>query len=241
MGEEFNGRLEDAMRYIHRHMWGTVPQELNADFREHIEKFRRFLPPLVARAQLYSLYGDEQSRVDYEIEQMVSKGQIKVIKTISGDLVISTDNYLEAVNGRIVDDTSLAELLQVLRDWTQESSDTLVAKEELPFTEEQLKTLVGMEYFSLIPGDLEHVSVSFPRVGFVLQLQQKSKTFIMRALNAQKWKELKQEDLLGKWNKNKARFKDFKGLSLNWSLHWLIGDGMIEAFQTGDSIAFKII
>jgi hypothetical protein len=224
-------------------MWGPIPPHLNTDFQEHINKFRSIVPKVVSKAQLYSLFVDRQSHVDYQLEKLVSQGDIKVLE---GGLVIRTCQYVELVNDQIVanaDNDDTVYVLEKMRDWTQTTIDTIISKKSLAeyFSADQVTRLVTMGYYSLIPTDLENMALSIPRVGFIVRLQQLCETHIVRTLNSTKWKEMTESELLEKWLKNKARFKDFKGLSLNWCLHHLVGQGVIEVFQTGNQLVYKIV
>jgi hypothetical protein len=224
-------------------MWGPIPPQLNTDFQEHISKFRNTVPKVVSKAQLYSLFVDRQSHVDYQLEKLVSQCDIKMLE---GGLAIRTCQYVELINDQIIanaDNEDTVSVLEKMRDWTQTTTDIIISKKSLAeyFSVDQMTKLVTMGYYSLIPGDLENMALSIPRVGFIVRLQQLCKTYIVRTLNSTKWKEMKESELTEKWLKNKARFKDFKGLSLNWCLHHLLGQGVIEVFQTGNELAYKIV
>lgn len=109
-------------------------------------------------------------------------------------------------------------------------------------TEEDITTLINLGFLQISPQSFKNqLRISIPKYGYILNLYQSSKKFILRQLNANKWKELKHNELYKKWEQNKAKYKDFKGLNLNWILHWLIGEGCLEVFEISDGKAYRVI
>lgn len=240
----YSGTVLNAIAHIQQRMWGTLPRQLNAEFKEHIHKFRAFLPKCVLKSQLYSLLVDRQSHVDYELDQLVSKGKIRRLITHNNELVILTDDYVNTINDQIVAharDDEEVDMLQSLRDFVSTSSDSLISKDAAPLTPQQITTLIGMGYFSLIPLDVDHLYWAIPRMGFVVQLEQKSQKFILQCIKRTKHKEIALTLLREKWMKNKLRFKEYKGVSLTWCLHCLIGNGIVEVFQSTDDRAIRLV
>ncbi|CDR42286.1 CYFA0S09e00166g1_1 [Cyberlindnera fabianii] len=245
--------IVSGVRRILRYQWAGIPDQLNSDFKEHIVKFRNFLPSLVSRSQLYSLFSQQQSLVDKLVAEMVSKKEIIKIVTqnaqVKNDLIMTMDDYVEFLNGQIAAEKTtqhnkalLGKFKSFVLDKETDLSNAVLRGELIKrFTIEEIKKLTELEFLSLVTSDSDRLFVIMPRFGFIVTLYLKAKTFITRTLNATKWKEMPHKELVEKWDKNKARFKDFKGLSLLWALHYLIGEGVIEAFETFDGNAYKVL
>lgn len=109
--------------------------------------------------------------------------------------------------------------------------------------EENVSILLKIGFLQFIPQVTirKLLKLSIPKYGYTINLYQTSKKFILKAISANKWREIKHDDLYEKWEKNKLKFKDFKGLNINWILHWLIGEGTLEVFQISDGRAYRMI
>lgn len=243
----FNGDVLEAMDHIFKYMWTAYPPQLKPEFKEHIEKYRSVVPRAVSKFQLYSLFIDRQSRVDYELDRLLRANSLKRLVASDDEFFIKTEDYVDCVNDALVEAHSCAatvSLLERFREWIQRSNESVsISKQAMDFTPDEMVELTTMEFFSIIPRECDKLNLSVPKLGLVITLQQLSTTFVLRSLNACKWREMRVLDLNNKWNKNKSRFNKLKGLSLRWCLHNLAGRGTVEVFRTAtsDDRAIRIV
>lgn len=218
---------------------------MNPDFQSHIQKYRDFLPKIVSRFQLYSIFPNNQTFIDQEIDQLFEDGKIKRIvlqeNEDANDLIIKTDEYISILNSFGANKTTLDKFLK----FSQQHPKALKLSKEIisgNFTNDEIDLLVKLGFLQIIPQSSKNqLKISIPKYGYLINLYQNSKKFIIRTINSTKFKEIKHNELYEKWEKNKNKFKDFKGLNINWILHWLIGEGTLEIFQISDGKAYKII
>lgn len=250
--EDYNSKsILDAIDHILSSQWNFIPTQLNPDFQAHIQKYRDFLPRIVSRYQLYSIFPDNQTFIDQEIDHLFEDGKIKRVllqeNEDANDLIIKTEEYIKVLDSNM--NHSGNEVTKIpLKKFTvflEENPKALKPSKELissKINEEEIALLVKLGFLQIIPQSSKNqLKISIPKYGYVINLYQNSKKFILRTINATKFKEMKHNELYEKWERNKNKFKDFKGLNINWILHWLIGEGTLEVFQISDGKAYKTI
>jgi hypothetical protein len=214
--------------------WAAVPARLHLkhDFVEHIHKYRAVVngPPLVATAQLYAITGNA-SAVDQQLRQLCQQGTLRLVPTHlpkPSVLVVKMEDYYTG------DDALLSKFKAYVagHNFSTELKSELLAH----FTPEELSQLQGKGYLALVPRDVDSLSLAVPNMGFTIKLLHTSQTLVVRLLNAAQGKQLEYAVLKEKWHRNKAWFKDFKGLSLKWCIHYLVGEGLVEWLDSTGSI-----
>lgn len=242
----------DAIDKVSSRQWNLIPSQLNPDFQAHIQKYRDFLPRLVSRYQLYSIFPNNQTFIDQEIDQLFEDQSVKRILLQDNDdlddLIMKNEDYKTVLNEHLekTTDINVQTSIENFINYLDENPKFLkIPKDTIIKTlgGESVSILIKLGFLQIIPQTTTKtlLKISIPKYGYIINLYQTSRKFIMRIINTNKWKEMKHNDLYEKWEKNKLKFKDFKGLNLNWILHWLIGEGTLEVFAIGDGKAYRII
>ncbi|CAM9018615.1 unnamed protein product [Wickerhamomyces anomalus] len=232
--------------------WNLVPSQLNPDFQAHIQKYRDFLPKLVSRYQLYSIFPNNQTFIDQEIDQLFEDQRIKRILLQDNDdlndLIMKNEDYRAVLNehSKKSNDINVQTSIENFINYLDENPKSLKIPKDLiikTLGDESVSILIKLGFLQIIPQSTTKtlLKISIPKYGYIINLYQTSRKFIVKTINTNKWREIKHNDLYEKWEKNKLKFKDFKGLNLNWILHWLIGEGTLEVFEIGDGKAYRII
>ncbi|CCH41756.1 Serine/threonine-protein kinase [Wickerhamomyces ciferrii] len=247
--------ITDAINRIFSIQWNLIPTQLNSDFKLHIENYRHFLPKIVSRYQIYSIIPNNQTFVDQNVELLVEDGALRKFILHEhddlNDLLMKKedyDEYIQLLMRMFHNDDVCVKAFKGLQKFQSENLKVVkFSKDQISpsfITEEGLQRLIGLDLLEILPQSSSNKStlkLSHPKYGYIINLYQKSKNFILKTISRNKWKEIKHNELYEKWESNKSKFKDFKGLNLYWILHWLIGEGILEIFKISDGTGYKII
>lgn len=230
--EPRNKDLIESINVLLLKEWKSIPPQLNSEFINHILKFRKIIPRVVSIYQLYSII-DNSSFVDQQLYLLSKENKIIQIE-FNYKLIIKFQDYINLIP------TEFNKFKSYL---VNTNNFIKITKSKLSenFNEDEIKNLLNKNFLSLIPQEIDSFKLSLPNLGFIIKLFNDSKKFILKLLMSTKWKELDDEELNKKWSTNKKLYKDFKGLSLDWIIHHLIGEGLIECFDTFDKKGIRLI
>ncbi|KAH3666574.1 hypothetical protein WICMUC_005643 [Wickerhamomyces mucosus] len=258
-----NKDLIKSIDYLLSIQWEIIPTVLEFGFKNHLDKFRNFIPKIIIKSQLYSIHLNNQTFVDQELEKLIQKRLIfkLIIDEENDELIIKTNDYMKFIEQQeqiqsieSYKQFALQNFKDIFFKYVLNINSNIMMTNLIKINNQELESkfncnklqidyLLKEGYLKIIPliND-QYLQLSIPRFGFILKLLKQSKILILKSLKLTKYNELLMNQLIEKWNTNKSKYKDFKGLNIYFILHYLIGKGLIESFETqNQSKAIKLV
>ncbi|KAH3687246.1 hypothetical protein WICPIJ_001762 [Wickerhamomyces pijperi] len=254
----------EAINYIKQTQWTPIPHDYPQDLINRLQLFKSSIPrSLVSKFQIYATLSNNETFVDQEIDKLTHEGLLfrVIAQDDITEWIIPRGDYLQFIQCQI---DSLAEqegeinkldalikyqsFLQSSKYYTTPIISTQTLIDEFQLSQEQISTILIQRegYLEILPKQIinstmnssyYYVKPTICKIPNILKILTQAETFIKRNIAITKFKELKIQELQSKWNNfksNKARFTDFKSVSLQFILLWLIGKGTLECFESRD-------
>lgn len=227
-----------------------IASDLPQDLLSHLHQFQSDIPKIVSKYQIYTVLPNKESFADQEIERLIGEGEL--FRVIANDKVtewiIVTKDYLNFIQKQIELDDKLTEdekdaLIKYQQVIIQKTSTThSISQEETLQTQYNLTStqatfLLQKTYLeSSAQAESQNSSLkpTICRIANIHKIISLSENYIKRSISLAKYKEIKLEELFSKWENSRGKFKDFKGIRLQFVLFWMIGKGILECFKSAD-------
>lgn len=217
---------------------------------------------LVTTNQLYSIFDREgHTFVDRNIEMAIRNGQIKkFVITNASPIILSAHNGPTSYGYENVEiiaksDTYFLLLASPLKETTitrkfnlfvTKNPSALFITTGDGFNDSDLSTLVDLGFVTLTSNHINEIdslqyAIAFPNCGTFLKLINNGRSWVVKTLSKNKFKEMLDKDLWDRWEANLSNFrKPFYGFDLSWILADALGLGIIEVFNTPVGRGWKL-
>lgn len=250
---------EDSGKKILRAIEVLVKNQFDSNFpiekggitksmRDKIIQKRSNYPKIVIVSQLYSIFPNNETFVDKQIQNLVKRRVLKKFSVnstggLDNNFVILASDYIDSVNIKIklLNDITELDMIKTLNNFVDflkcNPSAMDIKLEELRKASLNEVHLVSMGFLTLstlmrTSSEDRYYKLSIPNIGHVLKLTKDSVTWILKQLNGMKFKEELETKLIEKYSTGNNKWVKFNGLNLHWSLSICLGNGFAESFNT---------
>ncbi|CDK25089.1 unnamed protein product [Kuraishia capsulata CBS 1993] len=196
--------------------------------KEKIEVKRAAYPRIVVLYQLYSVFINNHTFVDQQVEKLVRHGRLKrvtiKINGVDNQVLIESDSYFG-----LLDKIGASEEANFRRFLEENKGLSVVSQMDAKRYNLDTMKLIG---FGLLTFINEDYYLNVPNSGSFLKLVHESIKFIDKQLSKMKYKEELQSSLETKWKNKNQNWIKFGGLSLDFVLSYCLGYGLLEVFNT---------
>ncbi|GME68113.1 unnamed protein product [[Candida] boidinii] len=257
--EENDEEDEDSRNKILKAIEVLVKKQFDSNFpiekggitksmRDKIIQKRSNYPKIVIVSQLYSLFPNNETFVDKQIQNLVKRRVLKNFSVnstggLDNNFVILASDYIDSVSTKIklLNDLTESDMIKTLNNFIKflknNPSAMDIKLEELRKASLNEVHLVSMGFLTLstlmrTSSEDRYYKLSIPNIGHVLKLTKDSVTWILKQLNGMKFREMLETKLIEKYDTRNNKWVKFNGLNLYWSLSICLGNGFAESFNT---------
>lgn len=235
--------LVAAMRYILDKQWALEIPHKSVKIRTSIQHVRDSVPPVVGVSHLTAIFPNNTTFLERKVARLCEQGilrKLTVSLTSVGDLVIESKDYF-----KILDEIAIAAKGNSDAEKAIERFKTVLIENPsaISLSAESLNdcnTTFLIQAGLLTFGRDKTFGISVPNLGMWVRLLVDSRKWLLNTLGKLKWKEMLASQLESSFTSNKAFWKDFKGLAMEWVQFDGYGGGWIEPFSTPVGIGWKL-
>ncbi|PRT54022.1 hypothetical protein B9G98_01642 [Wickerhamiella sorbophila] len=230
-----------VMKSILSRQWVELEEKtIHHELYAMVHTFRASLPPLLLVSQIYGVFPHSSTYIDREINKERKAGRVRLLTVNQGDsndlLIDSAAFYAAMGEGRHIN-----KLKAMLQNAPEATWLGINALRNAGLTDQEVSQLVQEGHLSIDPGNHQVRYIMTPMQGAFLKLVTSGRTWLLKTLMANKWKELPENNIQEKLDSSKGYWRNLKGLSLEYILFDAVGSGWIDGFNTPIGRGWKVL
>lgn len=232
-----------AMRYILEKQWSAEIPYKSVKMRTSIQHVRDSVPPVVGVSHLTAIFPNNATFLERKVARLCEQGilrKLTVSLTSVGDLVIESENYYDIIDKIGAASEGITDAEKTLKQFKSILVDNPSAISLSTESLDGCNTTFLIQAGLLTFGRDKSYGISVPNLGMWVRLLVESRKWLLNTLGKLKWKEMLASQLESSFVSNKAYWKDFKGLAMEWVQFDGYGGGWIEPFSTPVGIGWKL-
>lgn len=210
-------------------------------FKDKIQEKRNYYPPIIIRNQLYSLFSNQMTKVDREIEKLIIEGQlIKLIINhiqFNDNMIMLKSEYLKIVERNSRDNEVLKNFYKLIHD---NNGVSLLTRQDLQkYDIYKADDLIDRGFLNYSENQNEFY-ISLPNLGNYLNFLKRSSGYVLNIIQKSNSKQILEKNLVDRWEFQNNNWYKFYGLDLRFVLSLNYGMGFIENFNTNVGNGWKL-
>ncbi|ODQ65266.1 hypothetical protein NADFUDRAFT_46981 [Nadsonia fulvescens var. elongata DSM 6958] len=244
--------ITKSIKDITNSMWIDIPEKgLGANFKAEIFQYRQSLPPLVTNTQLHGLCYKNPTSVDRELLSAIESGIIRQLAISrhdnTGELVIPSEYFFDQID-KLKDqdgqDEATVQMLESYQDLCDDNPANISFRtdelNEYGIHAAHITFLVKSGFLTLCPGRSGLYNLTIPNLGMYVKLVTTARLWVLNTIKKSTWKELLESALTEKMEGSKQKWRDLRGLKMEWIMKDCHGGGWCEPFSTPVGRGWKL-
>lgn len=227
---------------------------ITKSFKAKILEKRNLYPPIIIKNQLYSLFINQITKVDKEIENLITDGKLMKLLInhiqFNDNLIVMKKDYIKILDIKLLDnvdenhqddddDDDYRSLTNFKKLILENNGISVVSEGDLANYKIKTSILVNHGFLNY-SQDHNDYYISLPNLGNYLNFLKQASLFINYLIQRSKSKQILEKDLIDKWGVNYHNWYKFYGLDLKFILSLNYGMGFIENFNTTVGNGWKL-